>query len=108
MKKMSAHLLLCLFLQLIVIGAMAQQRRISGTVTDDKGSPAAGISYHIKGTTITGSTDENGYFNVNVPDANSVLEFTSVNFQTKEITVGNSSTLHISLDPKNASLGEVV
>ncbi|HEU0064004.1 MAG TPA: hypothetical protein VFQ58_03200, partial [Flavisolibacter sp.] len=73
MKKMSAHFVLCLFLQLVAIGVMAQQRRISGTVTDDKGSPAAGISYHIKGTNITGSTDENGYFSVNVPDANAVV-----------------------------------
>jgi TonB-linked outer membrane protein, SusC/RagA family len=108
MKKMSAQFLLCLLLQLLVVGAIAQQRRISGTVTDDKGNPVAGVTYHVKGTNVSGSTDDNGYFTVNVSDANAVLEFSSVNFQVKEITVGNSSTLHISLDPKNASLGEVV
>lgn len=108
MKKMTTRFLLCMLLNLFVVAAMAQQKRISGTVKDDKGNPVAGATYHVKGTNISGATDDNGNFSVEVPNANSVLEITSVNFKAKEITVGNNSTLNIVLEPGSSSLNEVV
>jgi len=108
MKKMTTRLLLCMLLSLSMVVAFAQQKRISGTVKDEKGNPVAGATYHIKGTNISGATDDNGNFSVSVPNADAVLEFTSVNFKAKEITVGNSTILNVVLEQGNSNLSEVV
>lgn len=108
MKKMTTRLLLCMLLNLLMVVAFAQQKRISGTVKDEKGNPVAGATYHIKGTNVSGATDENGNFSVTVPNGDAVLEFTSVNFKAKEITVGNSNTLNVVLEQGNSNLSEVV
>src|SRR5574337_237345 len=108
MKKMTTRFLLCMLLSLFVVLAMAQQKRISGTVKDDKGNPIAGATYHIKGTNISGATDENGHFSVDVSNENAVLEFTSVNFKAKEITVGSSTTLNVVMEQGTSNLSEVV
>lgn len=107
MKKMTRRFLLCMLLSFSVVIAMAQQKRISGTVKDEKGNPVPGATYHIKGTNIIGSTDDNGYFSVDVPNDKAVLEFSSVNFKAKEITVGNNSALNVVLE-STGSLSEVV
>jgi len=108
MKKMTTRLLLCMLLSLSMVVAFAQQKRISGTVKDEKGNPVAGATYHIKGTNISGATDDNGNFSVSVPNADAVLEFTSVNFKAKEITIGNSTILNVVLEQGNSNLSEVV
>ena len=108
MKRTTPKLLLCLLLNLFFVVAMGQQKRVSGTVKDDKGNPVAGATYHVKGTTISGATDENGHFSVDVKDANAVLEFTSVSFKPREITVGNETTLNVVLEGGTGSMNEVV
>jgi TonB-linked SusC/RagA family outer membrane protein len=108
MKKMTTRFLLCMLLNLFVVLVMAQQKRVSGTVKDDKGNPIAGATYHVKGTNISGATDDNGNFSVDVPNSNAVLEFTSVNFQAKEVTVGSSTTLNVVMEQGGSNLSEVV
>lgn len=108
MKKMTMRFVLCMLLNFAMVMAMAQQKKVSGTVKDDKGNPVAGATYHIKGTNISGATDINGNFSVEVPNENAVLEFTSVNFKAKEITVGNSSVLNVVMEQANSNLSEVV
>jgi TonB-linked SusC/RagA family outer membrane protein len=108
MKKMTPKLLLCLLLNLCFVVAMAQQKHVSGTVKDANGNPIAGVTYHIKGTNISGATDENGNFSVDVKDANAVIEFTSVNFTSKEVAVGTGANLNVVLTEGNNSLNEVV
>ncbi|MGN6163000.1 MAG: TonB-dependent receptor plug domain-containing protein, partial [Flavisolibacter sp.] len=107
MKKMTSRFVLCMLLSFCVAVATAQQKRISGTVKDDKGNPVAGATYHVKGTNISGATDDNGHFTVDV-NANAVLEFSSVNFATKEIAIGNDNTIEVVLSGGNNSMNEVV
>ncbi|HEY1113773.1 MAG TPA: TonB-dependent receptor plug domain-containing protein, partial [Chitinophagaceae bacterium] len=108
MKKMTKRVILCLLLGLTVLVSAAQQKRISGTVKDDKGNPVPGATYMVKGTNIAGATDENGNFSVTVDDTNAVLVFSSVNFTSREITVGQGNALNVVLMPSTGSLGEVV
>lgn len=108
MKKMTKRVMLCLLLGLTVLVSAAQQRRITGTVKDDKGSPVAGATFTIKGTNIAGATDENGNYSVTVNDANAVLVFSSVSFATREVAVGQGNTLNVVLNPADGALTEVV
>jgi CarboxypepD_reg-like domain len=77
--------------------AASPAMQVSGTVTDANGGGLPGVSVLVKGT-ITGTvTDDNGKFNISVPDGNAVLVFSSVGFTTQEIAVGGKSTIDVIL-----------
>lgn len=87
----------------------AQERRISGKVTtstNSQGLPGANVQ--IRGTNTGTVTDAEGQFSITVPGENSVLVISSIGFVKKEITVGNQSTINLSLDEDTKSLSEVV
>lgn len=86
----------------------AQERNISGVVSDDKGLPLPGVNIQIKTTSIGTVTNFDGEFSLTVPDKNSVLVLTSVGFDQKELTVGSQSTFNITLQEDLQALSEVV
>jgi TonB-linked SusC/RagA family outer membrane protein len=85
----------------------SQTRQITGTVTDEKGSPLPFVSILQKGTQNGTSTDAKGAFSISVAGTNTVLVITYTGRQAQEITVGNSNTFNVSLSA-NGSLSEVV
>ena len=107
-KRNTKRLLLLLTLFFNVATVFAQQKTISGTVKDAQGNPLPNASYFVKGTKTGGVTDNNGHFAVTVKDATAVLVFSSVNFKTQEVKVGQNATLMVVLDEATASMNEVV
>jgi iron complex outermembrane receptor protein len=101
-----AHLLLVLlFLGTI---AFAQNKVISGKVTDAKeGTPLGGVSVMPRGNLPGTTTDPAGNFRITVPDSVKVLVFSSVGFTLKEMPA-NAGYLPVTLAPTNSSLNEVV
>ena len=85
--------------------AMSYAQTVTGTVTAD-GQPLPGATVIIKGTTTGTSTDFDGNFSINA-DASSTLEFSYVGYSTKEVVVGNQTTINVTLEQDNA-LDEVV
>ena len=83
------------------------QKTVTGTITDNSGVPLAGASIVEKGTSNGASTDFDGNFSIDVGDS-AILEVSYVGFKTKEITVGNQTTLTITLEEDAESLDEVV
>src|SRR5215218_7974846 len=82
---------------------------VNGTVRDASNSrPLPGASIAVKGTSQTTSSDANGAFAITVADNNSVLIISYVGYVSQELTVGNSTTLNISLQPASAELEQVV
>ena len=73
MKKL---LLMLLFLASTVI--YAQRTTITGTVSDEKGSPLTGATVQVKGTNMGTITDVNGKYSIEVPGSNSILVFSFV------------------------------
>ena len=61
-----------------------------GTVTDDQDLPLPGVNVVVKGTSIGTQTNFNGNYSIEV-EPNQVLVFSSVGFETKEITLSNVS-----------------
>ncbi|GAA4414365.1 SusC/RagA family TonB-linked outer membrane protein [Nibrella viscosa] len=93
------------------VGESAPKRIVSGKVSDEKGAGLPGVSILIKGTQRGTSTNAQGAFQLEVPDENSastVLVFSFVGFESKEVTVGNQSVFNVSLNPENKALEEVV
>lgn len=100
--------LLSLLFLFTAIAVHAQSGKISGVVTDDKGSPLAGVSVNVKGKKERGTTtNEEGKYELNVARGEKLL-FSYVGFEDQEKTPGTSSVIDVVLQPKNANLNEVV
>jgi len=83
------------------------QNPISGKVTNETGNPIEGVTVVIKGKTNGTSTNSNGQFNIDASRGD-VLVFTSVGYQSKEITVGNSNEISVQLTGTSTELSTVV
>src|SRR6185437_2071899 len=86
----------------------AQQKVITGLVTDANSQPLQGVSVRIKGTNTGASTGANGSYAISV-SPNQVLEFTFVGRIAQEITVGSKNVINVILNESSVSnLDEVV
>lgn len=81
---------------------------VKGKVTDENGKPASGVTVMVKGTTNGTQTDVNGDYSIsNVPD-NAMLVFTSVGFDSKEVSVASRRIINVKLNIKTNTLEETV
>lgn len=99
-----------LFLALTMsLSLMAQQRRITGTVTDSEDNSAMiGVNIIEKGTLNGTITDVDGSFSLNVITRDPVLVFSSIGYETLEVSIGNRSSLAITMKEDAELLDEVV
>jgi TonB-linked SusC/RagA family outer membrane protein len=89
--------------------AMAQQIELRGRVTaDGDASPLPGVNVSVKGTATGTQTDSDGQYRLQIPSANAVLVFSSIGYESQEITPGNRSSLDVVLKQDNKQLNEVV
>lgn len=86
----------------------AQQKSVSGTVTDDTGQPLPGVTVVIKGTTQGTVTNVDGEYTIpNIPD-NATLQFSFVGMRTQEVVVGNQTTINVQMVVDAIGVDEVV
>ena len=100
-----------LLLAIVMLGSFssfAQDRKVTGKVsgTDSQGIP--GVSILVKGTNTGATTDVNGTFSVTVKSASAVLNISAVGYKSQSITVGNQTTINVTLADDNAQLDEVI
>lgn len=92
----------------LMITVVAQNRTISGRVTDATGQPLQGASVLVKGTKIGTTTNSDGNFIISIPSSAKALEVSSVDLVTQEVAI-RGSTLYVTLISGAASnLQEVV
>jgi TonB-linked SusC/RagA family outer membrane protein len=106
MRKSLLSAWLALFIAMPTL-VFSQAKQITGTVTDEKGSPLPFVSILQKGTQNGTNTDEKGTFSISVTGVNPVLVVTYTGMQPQEITIGNSNSLNISLNARG-NLSEIV
>lgn len=95
------------FLLLNVQIAAAQEKEISGYVTDANSLSLPGVTVALKNTTQGTQTDFDGKFTIKAaPD--DILVFTFLGFKSQEIKVGNQSNLTIQLLDESVGLDEIV
>ncbi|WP_027138480.1 SusC/RagA family TonB-linked outer membrane protein [Gaetbulibacter saemankumensis] len=99
--------MLTLFLAFVVQLSLAQEKTISGTVSDESGLPLPGTTVLIKGTTTGISTDFDGKYSLDVKPG-ATLVFSFVGYITKEAVVGASNTINVVMQEDATSLEEIV
>ena len=83
------------------------QSTVTGTVTDDTGSPLPGASVVVKGTTNGTQTDFDGNFTLDV-NGDATLVFSYIGFKSQEIAVNGNSVVNATLLEDAAALDEVI
>lgn len=84
----------------------AQQRTVSGTVTDETGRPLQDVSITVKNGGSGTKTDSAGRFSFQTAPT-ATLIFSSINFETLELPA-SQETLSVILKPMTGTLGDVV
>lgn len=96
---------------LLCTNQVIAQTTIKGKVTDKKGEALIGATVALKNTAIGTITDVNGNFALNSPKnmtEKSILSFSYIGYQTKEITHSGNKFLNIMLEEESQVLNDVV
>lgn len=101
--------LLLLALMLFSVGVFAQDRQVTGTVTDsDGGTPLPGVNVRVKGTTLGTATDGDGKFSISVSAGATALVFSYVGYTDQEVDITSVSSIKVELVSSSSELGEIV
>jgi len=84
-----------------------QKKQITGTVVDESGIPAIGVSIVEKGTTNGVMTDENGKFSIRIGES-ATLTISYLGYIPQEIKIGDQTDLHITLKEDLQLLEEII
>lgn len=95
-------LLLCM-----AVYANAQGFSVSGRVTS-AGEGIVGVTVQVKNKTVGVITDLDGNYTITVPDGRTILVYSFIGYQPKELTVGSNKTINVELEEDVAQLEEVV
>lgn len=105
--KAKRHVLFFCFL-FSVVGLMAQQKTVTGKVSDDNGETLPGATIVVKGTDLGTTTNADGQFSITNVDGASILIFSFVGMESQEVTVGAKSIINVKLKASYLGLEEVV
>lgn len=97
---------LTLFLAFMLQISFAQEKTVTGKVSDASG-PLPGVTVIIKGTKTGTQTDFDGNYSIKAAAGN-VLQFSFIGLQTVERTVGAATTIDVTMRESAEALEEVV
>jgi TonB-linked SusC/RagA family outer membrane protein len=105
---MSRKLLSLLLAWMVSIAAVsAQNRQITGQVTDGK-EPVIGASVSVKGTSIGTATDVNGRYTLTIPASAQTLLVKAVGMKSQELSIAGLSEINVKMGPDVVKLDETV
>lgn len=95
-----------LFVFASIITLQAQERLVSGNVSDTGGT-LPGVSVIIQGTNQGTMTDLDGGYSIKVNEGQ-VLEFSFIGYQTQKVTYKGQEVINVTLQYESSELSEVV
>ena len=98
--------ILTLFLALVVQISFAQEKTVSGTVSDSSGT-LPGVSVLVKGTSTGTQTDFDGKYAI-IAKQGDILSFSYIGYKTVDQTVTAANTINIQLEEGGEVLDEIV
>ena len=99
---------LLMVFQLYASETYSAPKKITGSVTTEKGEPIPGVSVIVKGTTTGTITDISGNYSFEAPETATTLVYTYVGMITEEVLIGNQSVINVVLKEASVGLDEVV
>ena len=99
--------ILTLLLAFVVQISFAQEKTISGTVTDQNGLPLPGVNIVVEGTTTGTQTDFDGNYQISASEGQ-VLLFTYIGQRPESRTVGAGNVINVQMSEDAQALEEVV
>lgn len=106
MRKKVTWILTALLVMLMNY-SYAQEKTITGNVTDHDGLPLPGVSVLVVGTAIGTQSDFDGNYTISAK-VGQVLRYSYIGQKTTEKTVGASSTINLQMEEDAEALEEVV
>src|SRR5690349_4535580 len=108
LRKLLSSIGLPVFL-LFSFAAYAQDKQITGRVSDSTGKGIPGVSVSVKNQASRGTTSsENGSFTIAVPASATTLVFSSVGYGYYEADISGRSSVDVTLQSVSGNLNEVV
>jgi TonB-linked SusC/RagA family outer membrane protein len=102
-------LLICfMLLSALVTESWAQDRTVSGKVTDDTGEAIPGANIILKGSTTGTTSDIDGNWKLSVPSDGGILIFSFVGMAAQEVEIGSRSVVDVAMAADAKQLEELV
>ncbi|SFC73879.1 TonB-linked outer membrane protein, SusC/RagA family [Parapedobacter composti] len=89
-------------------GGSFQQTTIRGSVRDSTGSPLPGVTVRLKESALRTVSNGQGLFVLRVDRLPAVLEFSSVGYEPREVTVSTAEAIAVTMAEKVSDMDEVV
>lgn len=105
---MRKFLFLMLGIVFLSTGASAQNRTVSGRITDESGVAVANASVLIKGTAKGTTTNETGAFTLTVPANAGTLTVSSAGMMSQEIDIRGRNSITVVMKASERSMQEVI
>jgi TonB-linked SusC/RagA family outer membrane protein len=88
--------------------AQAQERTISGKVTDAAGAPVVGASVTVKGSSLGTTTSADGSFSFKVPASAKSIAISAIGYADQDLSLGSKTVFTVSMTVEGKGLDEVV
>jgi len=103
--------LLLLFWMALLLPAhslWAQTRPVTGTVTGADGAALPGVTVLAKGTAVGTATNADGRYELAVPAGATTLVFSFVGYDTRQVAIGEKTSINVALTANTTGLDEIV
>ena len=89
------------------------QHSVSGTVSDNLGQALSGVNIYVKGSEAGGEfigtiSDDEGYYELNVPNQQDTLVYSYIGYDVVEIAISGEATMNITLGESTNELDQVI
>jgi len=97
---------------ILILAAVAisfiQAKTITGKVSDDQGTPLAGVTVKVKGAPTGTITDLKGNYKISVGQEEKILVFSFIGFVTTEQKIGDRNIINVTMKPEVIAMDELV
>lgn len=107
-KTKLLRVLLLVWCVFSLLFSYAQEKTITGLVTDSKGVGLSDATVTVKGTKTGTSTNASGVFTLTVPAGANTLVVSYVGMKSREVSIAGKTDISISLEETDSRLNEVV
>ncbi|MFN0290387.1 SusC/RagA family TonB-linked outer membrane protein [Pedobacter helvus] len=108
LNKLTTILLAVLVCMLITTLCFAQDRKLTGKLVNESGTPLPGASVSIKNSKISTITNENGNFSLMAPANAQTLVFSYLGMEPQQVAIGSTTNFNIRLKESATTLSNIV